>query len=427
MSKSQAVAAVTAVLAHIANKSTGGAKIDIGRPKDPDGAGSGERKVNIYLYQVTQNGAWLNEDVATRDSDGKLRKRPQIALDLHYLFSFFGDESKFEPQLMMGAVMRDLHAGAVLTPSIIKKVSQDAGEPLFKQVITDSELDKSVHSIKLTLASLSLDELSKVWSIFFQTPYALSVAYQATAVLIEKDVLTEEALPVRERGVYGMPMARPKIERIMAQAAPGTNPAGIIKVGATVLIQGNNLRAEETTVLIDGIKVVTQSVGDREIAVKLPTKLVAEDGTEIPLRAGSHALQIVHGMLLGGLSSPEPHQIIESSPVPFLLRPTIEVGSPIDKVQDAQGLFSAKVPVTFDPKVAKAQRVWILLKETPEPANRPPRASRFMAPKDNGITDPATETNTITFPVKDVAAGDYLLQAHVDGGESLPSESKVVI
>jgi hypothetical protein len=429
MSKSQAIAAVTAVLAHVVNKSTG-ETVETGRPKSPDGANNGESKVNICLYQVTPNAAWRNEDLATRDSDGKLRKRPQLALDLHYLFSFYGDEMTLKPQLMMGEVMRDLHAGALLTPSIIKKVSVDASKN--KQVIIDSELDKSIHSIKVTLAALSLDELTKIWSIFFQTPYALSVAYQATVVLIEKDVPTEEALPVRERGVYGVPLVQPDVQRITAQTEAGTNPQGIIKADAIILIQGKNLQAEETTVLIDGLRVVLASVGDREIAVQRPLELIAEDGTRIPfsLRAGAHALQVMHGMVLGGLSSPEPHRIIESNPVAFLLNPMIQLANVTDKVRNQQGLFSANVALTFNPKVTKPQRVWILLKETPEPADRPPRASRFMAPKDNGITGLAEDTNTVTFPVKDVAAGDYLLLAHVDGGESLPvelGEFKVVV
>jgi hypothetical protein len=420
MSKSQAIAAVTAVLAHIVGKSAN-ADVDIGRPKTTDGPNNATTKVNVYLYQVTPNPAWRNEDLPTRDSDGKVRKRPQIALDLHYLFSFSGDEAKFEPQLMMGAVMRDLHAEPLLTPSIITKVGQDAGSLLFKKVITDSELEKSVNSVKLTLAALSLDELSKIWSIFFQTPYALSVAYQATVVLIEKDVIAEEALPVRERGVFGVPLARPEIERIIGKREVA-NPDGIIKSGATVLIQGKNLQSDETTVLIDGLKVVAQTVSDQEITLKLPAKLIAEDGTDIPLRAGSHALQVVHGMLLGGLSSPEPHQIIESSPVPFLMRSTIRVKGVTDKKKN--GLFSAKITLTFDPAVGKPQRVWILLKETPAPADQPPRAYRFMAPKDNGIPGPDEETSDITFPVKDVAPGEYVLQAHVDGGESQPVEFK---
>lgn len=429
MSKAQAIAAVTAVLAHIVNKSTG-ETVETGRPKSPEAANNVENKVNICLYQVTPNATWRNEDLATRDSDGKLRKRPQIALDLHYLFSFYGDELTLKPQLMLGEVMRDLHAGPLLTPSIIKKASEDASKN--QQLITDSELEKSIHSIKVTLAALSLDELSKIWSVFFQTPYALSVGYQATVVLIEKDVPTEEALPVRERGVYGVPLVQPDVRRITALAEAGTNPQGIIKADALILIQGKNLQAEETSVLIDGMKVVLQSVSDGELALKRPTELIAEDGTVIPfsLRAGPHALQVVHAMSLGGLSSPEPHQIVESIPVAFLMNPTIQLAGVADKVQNPQGLFSASVTLTFNPKVTKPQRVWILLKETPEPADRPPRAYRFMAPKDNGIDGIADETDTITFVVKDVAEGGYELLAHVDGGESQPvelEEFKVVV
>lgn len=423
MSKSQAIAAVTAVLAHIVNNTTH-VTVETGRPQPPDAANNGESRVNIFLYQVTPNATWRNEDLATRDSDGKVRKRPQLALDLHYLFSFYGDEVTLKPQLIMGEVMRDLHAAPLLTPSFIKTVGGEAGSQVFKDVINASELEKSIHSIKVTLASMSLDELSKIWSIFFQTPYALSVAYQATVVLIEKDIPAEEALPVRERGVYGMPLVQPDVQRVTARAEAGTNPQGIIKADAIILIQGKNLQAEETTVLIDGLKVVLASVGDREIALQRPAELIAEDGTHIPfsLRAGPHVLQVVHGMSLGGLSSPEPHRIVESIPVAFLLNPTIQLANVTDKAQNPQGLFSANVALIFNPKVTKPQRVWILLRETPEPADRPPRAYRFMAPKDNGITGLAEETNTVTFPVRDVAAGDYLLLAHVDGGESLPVE-----
>ncbi len=319
---------------------------------------------------------------------------------------------------MMGAVMRDLHSRALLTQSLVKQVKVNASKQVFKDVITNSKLDESVHSIKLTLASVSLDELSKLWSIFFQTPYALSVAYQATVVLIEADDEPEEAQPVRDRGVYGVPLARPEIESIMAKAE-SANPEAIIKSGATLLVQGNNLQGEETALLIDGVEVAPQDVTAHEIVLKLPPKRI-EDGKDIPLRAGPHVLQIVHGVSLGGPSSPEPHQIIESSPAPFLLQPTIKLKGAANKAQDGQGLFSADVTVSFVPKVEKSQRVWILLKETPVPTNRPQRAYRFMAPKNNGITGTDVETETITFAVKGVARGDYLLQAHVEGGESLP-------
>lgn len=421
MSKSQAIAAVTAVLAHRVGESAN-ANVEVGRPKASDAPGDGIRKVNIYLYQVTPNAAWRNADLPTRDSDGKtLRKRPQIALDLHYLLSFYGDEKKLEPQLMLGAVMRDLHAAPLFAPTIIEKAIQDISNVDFKQIIIASELDKSLEIVKFTPEMISLDELSKIWSIFFQTPHALSVAYQAAVVLIEKDMATETALPVRERDVHGVPLARPIIESIVAQQ-DANNPEQIIKIQATILIRGRNLSAEETTVLIDGIKVDTQVISDKEISLIVPSVLIKEDGTPSSLRAGSRTLQILHGVLLGGLSSPEPHQIIESSPVAFLLHPTIQIDGVTEKVKDAQNLFSAKITVVFDPKVAKPQRVWIFMKELPAPADQPPRAYRFMSPEGNGIVAPGEETAKIIFGVKDIKEGKYLIQAHVDGGDSSPVE-----
>ena len=49
-------------------------------------------KINIYLYQVTPNAAWRNADVPTRRADGTLLQRPLVALDLHYMISFYGNE-----------------------------------------------------------------------------------------------------------------------------------------------------------------------------------------------------------------------------------------------------------------------------------------------------------------------------------------------
>jgi hypothetical protein len=420
MSKSQAIAAVTAVLAHSVGQSAN-ADVHVSRPQAPDAPDNAARAVNIYLYQVTPNAAWRNEDLPTRDSDGNLKTRPQVALDLHYLLSFYGDETLLEPQLMLGAVMRDLHAAPSFSPQRIAAASQDTGNDTFKKIIADSELGQSIERVRFAPATLSLDELSKVWSIFFQIPYALSVAYQATVVLIEKDEPTQTALPVRERRVFAMPLARPMIARITVKQEV-SNPDQIIKVGATLLIQGTDLAAQETMVLVDGMKVDVQSISGTEITFIVPSEFIAEDETHLPLRAGSHTLQIVHGLLLDGLSSSEPHRIIESSPVSFLLRPTMQVDSVSDKVRDAQNLFSANITLVFSPNVAKAQRVWMVLRESSASAGQPPRAYRFMAPKDNGVAGDDEDTAKITFSVKDVRAGTYLIQAHVDGSDSPPVE-----
>src|SRR6202035_3433386 len=66
--------------------------------------------VNIFLYQVTPNAAFRNADLPTRAADGALLRKPQAALDLHYLLTFYGDESALEPQRLLGAVTLALHS-----------------------------------------------------------------------------------------------------------------------------------------------------------------------------------------------------------------------------------------------------------------------------------------------------------------------------
>src|ERR1041384_1777635 len=114
------------MLAHVVNVTTG-ADVKLGRPTVP--VDPQPRKVQIFLYQVTPNAAWRNMDLPTRDAGGqRVLQRPQAALDLHYLFSFYGNEDLLEPQLMMGQVVRDLHARAVLSHDRILSLIDDIAD-----------------------------------------------------------------------------------------------------------------------------------------------------------------------------------------------------------------------------------------------------------------------------------------------------------
>src|ERR1051325_715452 len=71
--------------------------------------------INLFLFQITPNAAARNADLPTRRSDGSFINRPAAALDLHYLLTFYGDDAKFEPQILLGCAVRALHAQPVLT------------------------------------------------------------------------------------------------------------------------------------------------------------------------------------------------------------------------------------------------------------------------------------------------------------------------
>jgi hypothetical protein len=173
----------------------------------PDAPGNGAApRVNLYLYGVTSNGAWRNADLPTRGPDGQLVHRSQVALDLHYLLTFFGDESQLEPQRLLGSVVRMLHAQPVLTRERIHQVIENAVASDPSHFLAQSDLADAVEVVKFTPMSLSLDELSKVWSVFYQTPYSLSVAYQGTVVLIESQETPQTVLPVPERIISVVPI-----------------------------------------------------------------------------------------------------------------------------------------------------------------------------------------------------------------------------
>jgi Pvc16 N-terminal domain len=133
--------------------------------------------VNIYLYRATPNST-----LPFGLSGGTIPGRPRAALDLHYLLSFYGDESKYEPQLLLGSVIRILLDSPVLSKQAINEAVL---EPPFNDPSHPSDLGAQVEPIRITPAALSIDEMSRIWAAFYQIPYTLSIAYQASVVFID--------------------------------------------------------------------------------------------------------------------------------------------------------------------------------------------------------------------------------------------------
>ncbi|MGH2370745.1 MAG: DUF4255 domain-containing protein, partial [Chloroflexota bacterium] len=370
MSNFLAVATVTATLSQLLQAAVGtdvpGATVTMARP-DSAAGGPPTAAVNLYLFQVSPNAAWRNTDLPTRGGNGELTRRPRAALDLHYLLTFYGDETRLEPQRLLGSAVRTLHARPLLTREVIRDTIAD---PTFT-FLAGSTLGEAIELVRFTPSPLSLEELSKLWSVFFQTPYALSVAYQASVVLIEsEDTPPQAALPVRQPNLYVVPFRQPVIE----QVHPAAGPSQPIVAGSTLLLLGQRLRGDQTQVQLGGIVATPapDDVGDTQITLPLPAGL----------RAGVQGVQVVHPMLMG--TPPVAHRGVESNVAPFVLVPTITAapggtsppaspprpprGSPPDAA------VTTNVDVTFDPPVGKTQRVILLLNEFHPPANRPPRA-----------------------------------------------------
>ncbi len=414
MSNFLAVATATATLGRALQGPVGsevpGATVTTVRPQGQPPQNSG---VNVYLYQVSPNAAWRNSDLPTRASDGRLVERPRVALDLHYILSFYGDEAELEPQRLLGSVVRTLHARPLLTRQM---VSDTIGDPAFP-FLAGSNLADEIERVKLTPGVLSLDELTKLWSVFFQVPYALSVVYQASVVLIEPEVTPHRSLPVRERNVYAVTFRRPRIERVLSSSGTGEPVTDQpILADHTLVLEGKMLRGQVTRVRIAGAEVEPQEVGETRITVDLTRLADVETQRPVKVRAGVQGVQIVQRIPMG--TPPAPHRGFESNVAAFVLRPSIikdgngNYEVTVDNIEDDEdGTKKATVTAKLRPEIGQRQRVVLWLDEY-QPAASQARAYSF------GAEFRAADTDTVRFRVSRVVPGEYLVRVQVAGAES---------
>ncbi|MFI2347741.1 DUF4255 domain-containing protein [Streptomyces sp. NPDC019443] len=204
MSNALAIATVTQALALLIENNLG-PEMDIAvkvETRKPPAESPAEPTINVFLYQVTPNPSMRHTDLPTRASDGTLLKRPAAALDLHYLISAYGEEAELVGQRLIGCVVRTLHEIPVLPKELIELAAE-------RPYLTGSDLAQSPQRVRFTPTVMDIDETSKLWGMLHQTPYTLSVAYQASLVLIEGRERPVPAKPVERRTVRVLPFGAP--------------------------------------------------------------------------------------------------------------------------------------------------------------------------------------------------------------------------
>jgi hypothetical protein len=378
------------------------ASVTVGPPQAGPAEGNGNQEsahVNLFLYSVNPNAAGRNRDLPTRDSNGTLVQRPRGAFDLYYLLSFKGDEGKLEPQRLLGITLRTLHSRPVLAREMISRIvaaARDAGNPLHSTVdfLADSDLASETELVKFSPIPLSHDELSKLWSIFTNAPYTLSIAYQASVVFIEAKDTPVSGLPVRVRGVYAVPFAAPTIDEVMAEAGRGS----AVTVGSRVVVRGSQLAASTARVRIGGAEVAPNAMTETHLTFIVPPEA----------EAGVQPVQVLHPVEVG--EPPELRPGAESNVAGVVVHPTI-VGSPTITGTGA----NKRLVVQVSPGVTARQRSALLLSGL---AGGTEGAYTIPAlPRDYpGVSaDPAL----LSFAIGDVANGTYLIRVQVDGAPSM--------
>ncbi|MFJ6633675.1 Pvc16 family protein [Streptomyces sp. NPDC091376] len=221
MSNALAFATVTQALALLIESNLG-PEMDIAvkvETRRPPAEPPTEPTINVFLYQVTPNPSMRHTDLPTRATDGTLVKRPATPLDLHYLISAYGEEAELVGQRLIGCVVRTLHEMPVLSRELIELATE-------RPYLAGSDLARSPQSVRFTPTVMDVDETSKLWGMLHQTPYSLSVAYQASLVLIEGREKPVPAKPVETRTVRVLPFGAPG-----APVPPGTDNPGADEPG----------------------------------------------------------------------------------------------------------------------------------------------------------------------------------------------------
>jgi hypothetical protein len=339
--------------------------------------------VNIHLYRVEPNAQNANAHMPTRDARGGTRAPSALALDLHYIFTFYGQTDTFEPELMLAAVLLDFeHVPELTRPGLSSAIAatQDLG---------DSDLDRALARLIVTREMLNLEEFTKVWSIFYQVPYAVSLAYAIRHVRIETDTPARAPLPILAPAVWSAP--RPDLRLDRAERIPQPVWGGALEV------TGAGLAREDLSFELAGVTLDTGEIAREEGRATIPLTDATFAGQ--PPVPGVHALRLRAPLSPGAPA----HLQVTSNTLPVPIYPALTPGA----VNAPGGGATAEgdLTVTIAPPVAPDQSVRLILDA--------------KSPGEGQIVLPAPQrdqtTGTLTFAFAGVPRGDYLARIDVDG------------
>jgi hypothetical protein len=362
--------------------------VSIGAPPSGEGEPDGPQ-LNLFLYQVTRNGALANQEIPGHGASGAAYGHPPLALDLHFLLTAYGtlnpgDESRQTDDSvahsLLGSAMRVLHDEAILGEEV-----EDANG----NQILDPSLQGEYERIKLTLEPLTLEDAAKVWTALNRS-FRLSVAYQVSVVQVESRRPQAHPQPVGAPPPAGPRVAvgaggRPVIEAVHAARRPGP----YAKAGETLVIEGHDLAGDPTLAWVDGrdaAAAVTSARADR-------VTLVVPD--EPALQPGIRSLRVGHGALLG--DPPSPRVGAKSNTAAFVLIPAIDTVAVV-------GGGDPVLRVRGDRLLAPAVECLTLVGDRAVPADE---------------YDPASTARELRMPLPDGAAGGESVRVRVNGAESL--------
>ncbi|MBP0019239.1 MAG: DUF4255 domain-containing protein [Cyanobacteria bacterium SBLK] len=397
MSNSLAIAAVTATLQNILFAGLRGA-LGSGNitalPIDKARSDSDSNQINLFLYHTVPNPAWRNRPKRTQVKRG-ISAEPPLGLDLYYAFVAYGkDDDEVASHQLLGRVMSIFHDRKQLNAAEIGAATAER--------LPHSNLHQQIDSINIVPQSLSFDEMAKIWQLF-QVQYRPSVFYQVSVVILDSVAPVNVALPVlpqmngKVRG-GSHPVVNTGIPRLQAIVLP--NRQRRAHLGNVLTLRGALLNRPDLSVRLRhpllreaiALPPLPGATGE-ELRVQLPDRL----------QDPSIASRWLAGIYTLSLVIPQEEYVRTSEELPLAIAPQV-VG--IDCREEGNGLMAIELACV--PQVRRGQEVLLLL------GDRGVALREAIAPED------PTEPSMLTFWVRNVPAGDYVVRLRVDGADSIP-------
>ncbi|MBX7167972.1 MAG: DUF4255 domain-containing protein [Pirellulales bacterium] len=427
MSNALAIASVTATLRHrlqSAVQQLANVTVSVQPPNQITGPDLRNR-LNLYLYQTAPSAAWRNENLPGTTKAGE-RGHPPLAINLYYLLTAYGEDgidADISAHQLLGAGMRVLHDTPQLREADIAQAATLLAPPL------SQDLDRQVERVKLTPVTLSVEEMSKLWSTF-QAPYRISAAYEASVVLIESQRPPRAALPVLRRGAAdsGVDMSAgfgPVLQAVEYRPDPLAPLMPSAVPGEQITIIGSDLSSESIEVLVrDPHRRPTLADPEGDVVARLVADSTASTATRMVVPLTRDGIDWMTGIFQLELAQREPA--------------TIEPGQP-----DAEGATRLRtlgnpLPLLISPVIARDSSNRPLITQLVDDGQRrlevtlvdsiPPRHqaslvltaavgnAAYQLPRLPGIAELA-ESNP-RFDISRVPPGEYWVRLRVDGADS---------
>lgn len=237
-------------------------------PPDVTVAGVSGRRLNLYLFQVTENGSLKNQDLL---SPPGAYGHPPLSLGLHYLMTAFppsedAADADLTSQQILGNAMRVLHDYAIVPPDLHRE-----DDPM-KPLILDPVLANAPERIKIALQPIPVDELSKLWSALPKSNFRRSVAYEVSVVQIESRRTRRVPAPVKTRRVHVQISRRPEITAVFRTPLPG-EPSGDprVRLQQQINVEGSGFLAAKVWVRLGGLEPIrVNAVSDTLLQIAVP-------------------------------------------------------------------------------------------------------------------------------------------------------------